>query len=106
MDDLLHLLGQKAKYKEDQRAIEATYKQSSSPAVRKVPHQSNWRQQHNSQGMNSGNFTKQPALRELIMQQSKINLDIKARFDVNDKTLEYIIDKMDSFSSTTNNLFE
>jgi hypothetical protein len=56
--------------------------------------------------MNSGNFTKHPTLRKLIMQHSKINLDIKARLDVNDETLEYIIDKMYSFSSTINNLFE
>jgi len=75
MDDLLHWLDQRAKYKEDQRAIEAIYKQDSSPAVRKVPHQPNWRQHQNGQGMNSGNFTKQPSLRELVMQQSKINLD-------------------------------
>ena len=56
--------------------------------------------------MNLGNFRKQPTLRELIMQQFKINLDIKGRLDVNDKILEYIIDKMDCFLSTINNLFE
>jgi hypothetical protein len=52
--------------------------------------------------MNSGNFTRQPSLRELIMQQSDINSNIKTRLDVNDKTLEGIIDKMDSFSSALN----
>jgi hypothetical protein len=67
MDALLSWLGQRAKYKEDQRAIKATYRQNSSPAVRKIPYQPNWRQQYNSQGMNSGNFTRQPSLRELIM---------------------------------------
>jgi len=41
MDDLLHWLDQRAKYKEDQRVIEAISK--SSPAVRKVPHQPNLR---------------------------------------------------------------
>ena len=52
--------------------------------------------------MNSSNFTKQPSLRELVMQQSRINLDIKARLANNDKTLEDINVKMDSFSSAIN----
>jgi len=56
--------------------------------------------------MNSGNFTKQPSLREIIMQQSKINLDIKARLANNDKTLEDINVKMDSFSSAINDQLE
>jgi hypothetical protein len=43
MDALLSWLDQRAKYKEDQRAIEATYRQNSSLAVRKIPHQPNWR---------------------------------------------------------------
>jgi hypothetical protein len=67
--------------------MEAMYKQNSSPTIKKVPYQPNWRQQHNGQGMNSSNFTKQPSLRELVMQQSKINLYIKARLANNDKTL-------------------
>jgi len=37
------------------------------------------------------------------MQQSKINIDIKSRLDINDKTLEDINVKMDSFSSAINN---
>ena len=37
------------------------------------------------------------------MQQSKMNLDIKARLATNDKTLEDINVKMDSFSSAINN---
>ena len=41
MDDLLHWLDQRAKYKEDHRVIEAMYKQDSSAAIRKVPHQPN-----------------------------------------------------------------
>ena len=56
--------------------------------------------------MNLGNFTKQPSLRDLIMQQSKINLDIKARLAINDKTLGGIIDKMDSLLSAINNQLE
>jgi len=106
MDDLLHWLDQRAKYKEDERAIEAISKSKSSPTVRKVPHQPNWRQHQDSQGMNSGNFTKQPSLREIIMQQSKINLDINTRLANNDKTLEDINVKMDSFSSGINDQLE
>jgi len=56
--------------------------------------------------MNPCNFTKQHSLRELVMQQSKINLDIKDRLIVNDKTLKGIINKMDSFSSDFNNQLE
>jgi len=59
-DNLLHWLEQRVKYKEDQMAIEAI--SNSSPAVRKVPHQPNWRQHQNGKGMNLGNFTKQPSL--------------------------------------------
>jgi len=36
--------------------------------------------------MNTGNFIKQPSLRELVMQQSKINQDIKDRLAINDKS--------------------
>jgi hypothetical protein len=56
--------------------------------------------------MNLGNFTRQPSLRELIMQQSDINSNIKTRLDVNDRTLEGVIDKMDSFSSALNDQLE
>jgi len=82
------------------------YKQYSSPTIRKVPHQPNWRQHQNSQGINSGNFTKQPSLRELVMQQSQINQDIKSRLAIYDKTLEDINVKMDSFSSAINDQLE
>ena len=44
MDDLLHWLDQRAKYKEDQMAIEAISKSNSSRAVRKIPHQPTCRQ--------------------------------------------------------------
>jgi len=40
------------------------------------------------------------------MQQSKINLDIRARLANNDKTLEDINVKMDSFSSAINDQLE
>jgi len=56
--------------------------------------------------MNLGNFVEQPSLRDLIMQQSKIRIDIKARPEarpaISDKTLEDINVKMDSFSSAIN----
>jgi hypothetical protein len=42
MDNLLNWLDQKAKYKEDQRAIETAY-QNSNIAVRKIPHQPSWK---------------------------------------------------------------
>jgi len=35
--------------------------------------------------MNTGNFIKQPSLRKLVMQQSKINQDIKDRLAINGK---------------------
>jgi hypothetical protein len=43
MDDLLNWLDHRAKYKEDQRVIEATYKQNTNSAVKKPPSQPNWR---------------------------------------------------------------
>jgi hypothetical protein len=56
--------------------------------------------------MTSGNFTKQPSLRELVMRQSKINLNIKARLSNNDKTLEDINVNMDSFLFAINDQLE
>jgi hypothetical protein len=38
MDNLLHWLDQRAKYKEDQRVIEAISRPNSNPTIRKVPH--------------------------------------------------------------------
>jgi hypothetical protein len=103
MDTLLHWLDQRAKYKEDQRAIEATYKQNSSPIVRKVPH---WVQPSINQGTQSGNYAKQPTLRELVLQQSKINSSMEDRFAANNKILENLSIKMDSFSSAINDQLE
>jgi hypothetical protein len=45
---------------------------------------------------------KQPTLRELVMQQFRINNDINAKLVVNDKILEDINAKMNNFSSTIN----
>jgi hypothetical protein len=98
IDDLLNWLDQRAKYKEDQRAIETSYKHNTNFAVKKPPSQPNWRQQNN----NPGKSTKQPTLRDLIMQQFRINNDINAKLAVNDKILEDINIKMNNFSSATN----
>jgi len=65
MDDLLHWLDLRAKYKEEQRAIKAISKQDLSTAVRKVPHQPNWIQHQNDEGMNSDNFSKQPSFKRV-----------------------------------------
>jgi hypothetical protein len=48
---------------------------------------------------NSSNF-KQPSLRDLILEQARINDNIAKRLAFNEKILEGISAKMDSFSST------
>jgi hypothetical protein len=45
---------------------------------------------------------KQPTLRELVMQQFRVNNDINAKLAVNDKILEEINAKMNNFSSAIN----
>ena len=47
---------------------------------------------------NSSNF-KQPSLRDLILEQARINESISKKLAFNDKVLENINTKMDSFSS-------
>lgn len=83
MDNLLHWLDQRAKYKEDQRAIETAYKYQPTSS------------QPKSKGMNSGNISKQPTFRELIAQQTKTNADVKQRLDANESSLKNIHNKMD-----------
>ena len=65
-----------------------------------------WNQQHRStyQGKYPGNFynssnSKQPSLRDLILEQARINENISKKFAFNDKILENINTKIDSFSS-------
>jgi hypothetical protein len=98
MDDLLNWLDQRTKYKEDQKSIEATYKQNTNSAVKKPLSQPNWRQQNN----NLGKSTKQPTLRDIVMQQFRINNNINAKLVVNDKILEDINVKINNFSSAIN----
>ena len=62
-----------------------------------------WNQQwSNYQGKYPGNNSsnpKQPSLRDLILEQAKINENISKKLAFNDKVLENINTKMDSFSS-------
>jgi hypothetical protein len=60
-----------------------------------------WNQQRsNYQGKYPDNYSKQPSLRELILEQAKINDNIAKKLVANDKILENINIKIDSFSST------
>jgi hypothetical protein len=49
--------------------------------------------------MNLGNSTKQPTLRELVMQQTRINEDINKRLAINDNIFKDIHGKLEIFSS-------
>jgi hypothetical protein len=97
MDDLLSWLDQRAKYKEDQRAIKAAYKQDTNSTVKKPLYQPSWRQQQQNQGS-----TRQPTLKDLVKQQIRMNSEINGKLATNDKILEDINVKMDSFSSAIN----
>jgi hypothetical protein len=92
MDDLLNWLDQRAKYKKDQRAIEAAYKHDTNFTDKKPLYQPNWRQQQNQKS------SRQPTLRDLVGQQIRMNSEIKVKLATNDIILEDIIVKMDSFS--------
>ena len=83
MENLLHWIDQRAKFKEDQRAIETAYKYQ--PTSSKP----------NSKGMNSGNTFKQLSLKEIIAQQTKTNDEVKQRLDTNESSLKDIHNKMD-----------
>ena len=65
-----------------------------------------WKQQQRStyQGKYPGNYynsfnSKQPSLTDLILEQAKINENISKKLASNDKILENINTKMESFSS-------
>jgi hypothetical protein len=102
LDVLLNWLNERAKYKKDQRAIENAYKQDTSLAVNNsVPPRQGWSQQ---QGKYQGNYykssnTELPPLRELISKQARINNNLSKKIVSNDKILESINAKMDTFSS-------
>jgi hypothetical protein len=100
---LLNWLDERAKCKEDQRAIENAYKQDTSLTINNlVPPQQGWSQQ---QGKYQGNYynssnTELPPLRELISEQARINDNLSNKIVSNDKILESINAKIDTFSST------
>jgi hypothetical protein len=73
MDDLLSWLDQKPLY------------------------QPSWRQQQQNQGS-----TRQPTLKDLVKQQIRMNSEINGKLVANDKILEDINVKIDSFSSAIN----
>ena len=55
------------------------------------------------QGKYPGNYynsSKQPSLRDLILEQARINENISKKLAFNDKVLENINTKMDNVSST------
>jgi len=83
MENLLHWIDQRAKYNEDQRAIETANKYQPTSS------------QPNSKGMNSGNTVKQLSLKEIIAQQTKTNDVAKQRLDTNESSLKDIQKKMD-----------
>ena len=64
-----------------------------------------WNQQQrpNYQGNNYNNFNNQPPLRELISGQAKIMEGLSRNLASNDKILENINNRMDSFSSAIKN---
>ena len=82
MENLLHWIDQRAKFKEDQRTIETVYKYQSTSS------------QPNSKGMNSGNTFKQLSLKEIIAQQTKTNDEVTQRLDINESSLKDIHNKM------------
>jgi len=83
MENLLHWLDQRVKYKEDQRAIETTYKYQPTSS------------EPNSKGMNLGNTFKQLSLKEIIAQQTKTNDEVKQRLDTNESSSKDTHNKMD-----------
>jgi len=83
MENLLHWIDQRAKFKEDQRDIEIAYKYQPTSS------------RPNSKGMNSGNTFKQLSLKEIIAQQTKTNYEVKQRLDTNESSLKDIHHKMD-----------
>jgi len=79
---LFHWIDQRAKFKEDQRAIGTAYKNQPTSS------------QPNSKGMTSGNTFKQLSLKEIIAQQTKTNDEVKQRLDTNESSLKDIHNKM------------
>ena len=59
--------------------------------------------QGNYQGNNFNNSYNQPSLKDLVLGQAKINFNISKKLAPNDKILENINNKIDSFSSAIKN---
>ena len=126
MDVLLNWLEQQANYKKDHQAIQDAFNAQNLceeylgvefPELQEdvniignnsgsQQQRQGWKQQQRStyQGKYLGNYynssnPKQPSLRELILEQARINENISKKLAFNDKVLENINTKMDSFSS-------
>ena len=126
MDVLLNWLEHWANYKKDHQAIQDAfnaqivcgeylgvefpeYQEDANIIINSAPQQQRqgWNQQQRStyQGKYLGNYyntPKQPSLRDLIFEQARINENISKKLALNDKVLENINIKMDSFSSAIN----
>jgi hypothetical protein len=127
MDILLNWLEQRANYKKDRQATQDAfnsqntceeylgvefpeYQEDANIVINNsTPQQQGqgWRQQQQRssyQGKYPGNYfnssnSKQPSLRDLILEQARINENISKKLAFNNKVLENINTKMDSFSS-------
>ena len=125
MDVLLNWLEQRANYKRDCQAIQdvfisqnicgeylrvdfSEYQEDANIVINNSASQQQrqgWNQQRsNYQGKYPCNYynssnPKQPSLRDLILEQARINENISKKLAFNDKVLENINTKMDSFSS-------
>ena len=123
MDVLLNWLEQRANYKKDHQAIQDAYNTQNTcgeylgidfPESQQdvgivinnsAPQQQRqWGQQQQQwskyQGKYLGNYyntPKQPSLRDLILEQARINENISKKLAFNDKILENVNTKMDSF---------
>ena len=127
MDVLLNWLEQRANYKKDHQTIQNSfnaqtlcgeylgvefpkYQEDANIVINNLAPQQQrqgWGQQQqwsNYQGKYPGHYynsfnSNQPCLRDLILELAKINENIFKKFASNDKVLENINTKMDSFSS-------
>ena len=125
MDVLLNWLEQQANYKKDRQAIQDAFNSQNTygeylgvefPKYQQdvnivnnnsAPQQQRqgWNPQRSTyQGKYPGNTynsfnPKQPSLRDIILEQARINENISKKLAFNDKVLENINTKMDSFSS-------
>jgi len=102
MDVLLSWLEQRDNYKRNHQAIQDAFnsqdqQEEDISAITKKP---GWSQpQATSQGKYQSDFNhRQPPLRELILEQARINESIYKKLAFNDEMLEGINSKLDNFS--------